>query len=231
MPLYPSWQDIALRLGLAVLASALLGFDRGARGHAAGLRTTILVGLAAALAMSQANILLPVDGKTSSSFSVLDLMRMPLGILTGVGFIGGGAILKRGDAVHGLTTAATLWFVTVVGLCFGGGQAGLGLAGSVLGFLTLRVLKTLERRLPRERASELWMKWKIDDTDVASGLSMLNVGDLKIMKVVVRQSGAERVKELRCSVRRQVPRNEHGFPPELAEITSQPGVLEWEWRD
>jgi hypothetical protein len=50
------------------------------------------------------------------------------------------------------------------------------------------------------------------------------------MKVVVRQSGAERVKELR-SVRRQAPRNEHGFPPELAEITSQPGVLEWEWRD
>jgi putative Mg2+ transporter-C (MgtC) family protein len=132
-----------------------------------------------------------------------------LGILTGVGFIGGGAILKRGDAVHGLTTAATLWFVTVVGLCFGGGQVGLGLAGSVLGFLTLRALKTLERRLPRERASELWMKWKIDDADVASGLSRLKVGDLKIIKVVVRQSGAERVKELRCSVRRQAPRDEH----------------------
>jgi putative Mg2+ transporter-C (MgtC) family protein len=231
MPLDLTWIDVGLRIALTILGAAAIGLDRDIEGHPAGLRTVILVALAACLAMLQANWLMNTVGKASDSFVVLDLMRMPLGILTGVGFIGGGAILKRGDAVHGLTTAATLWFVTVVGLCFGGGQVGLGLAGSVLGFLTLRVLKTLERRLPRERASELWMKWKIDDTDVASGLSMLNVGDLKIMKVVVRQSGAERVKELRCSVRRQVPRNEHGFPPELAAITSQPGVLEWEWRD
>jgi putative Mg2+ transporter-C (MgtC) family protein len=155
MPLYPSWQDIALRLGLAVLASALLGFDRGARGHAAGLRTTILVGLAAALAMSQANILLPVDGKTSSSFSVLDLMRMPLGILTGVGFIGGGAILKRGDIVRGVTTAATLWVTTVIGLCFGGGQLGLGTAGTAVALVTLFVLDGLDRRIPRQHHARL----------------------------------------------------------------------------
>jgi putative Mg2+ transporter-C (MgtC) family protein len=155
MPLYPSWQDIALRLALTVIASALLGFDRGARGHAAGLRTTMLVGLAAALAMIQANILLPVDGKTSSSFSVLDLMRLPLGILTGVGFIGGGAILKRGDIVRGVTTAATLWVTTVIGLCFGGGQLGLGIAGAGLSLVTLFVLDWLDRRIPRQHHARL----------------------------------------------------------------------------
>ena len=231
MPLDLTWIDVGLRIALTILGAAAIGWDRDIEGHPAGLRTVILVALAACLAMLQANWLMNTVGKASDSFVVLDLMRMPLGILTGVGFIGGGAILKRGDAVHGLTTAATLWFVTVVGLCFGGGQVGLGLAGSVLGFLTLRALKTFERRLPRERASELWMKWRIDDADVASGLSRLKVGDVKIMKVVVRQSGAERVKGLRCSVRRRALRDEHGFPPELAEITSQPGVLEWEWRD
>jgi putative Mg2+ transporter-C (MgtC) family protein len=155
MPLYLSWEDIALRLALAVMASALLGFDRGARGHAAGLRTTILVGLAAALAMVQANVLLPVAGKTSSSFSVLDLMRMPLGILTGVGFIGGGAILKRGDIVRGVTTAATLWVTTVIGLCFGGGQLGLGLAGTAIAFVTLFVFDWLDRRIPRQHHARL----------------------------------------------------------------------------
>jgi putative Mg2+ transporter-C (MgtC) family protein len=155
MPLYLSWQDIAARLALAVLASALLGFDRGARGHAAGLRTTILVGLAAALAMIQANILLPVGGKTPSSFSVLDLMRMPLGILTGVGFIGGGAILKRGDIVRGVTTAATLWVTTVIGLCFGGGQLGLGLAGTAIALVTLFVFDWLDRRIPRQHHARL----------------------------------------------------------------------------
>ena len=49
-------------------------------------------------------------------------MRLPLGILSGVGFIGAGAILRRGDTVRGVTTAATIWLVTVVGRCFGGGQ-------------------------------------------------------------------------------------------------------------
>jgi putative Mg2+ transporter-C (MgtC) family protein len=56
-----------------------------------------------------------------------DLMRLPLGILIGVGFIGGGAILRRDDIVVGVTTAATLWLVTVIGLCLGGGQLALGL--------------------------------------------------------------------------------------------------------
>jgi putative Mg2+ transporter-C (MgtC) family protein len=97
MPLHPSWLDIAVRLALTMLAGAIIGFNRGARGHAAGFPTTILVGLAASVAMIQTNILLPLEGKTPSAFPVMDLMRLPLGILTGVGLIGGGAILKKGD--------------------------------------------------------------------------------------------------------------------------------------
>jgi putative Mg2+ transporter-C (MgtC) family protein len=101
MPLYPTWGDIALRLVLTMIAAGIIGFNRGIRGEAAGLRTTMLVGLAASVAMIQANILLSVGGKTTDSFGVMDLMRLPLGILTGVGFIGGGAILRRGDLVIG----------------------------------------------------------------------------------------------------------------------------------
>ncbi|HEY3888306.1 MAG TPA: MgtC/SapB family protein [Caulobacteraceae bacterium] len=155
MPLYPSWEDIGLRLALTLVACGLIGFDRGARGHAAGLRTTMLVGLAAAVAMIQANILLPVAGKTPASFAVMDLMRLPLGILTGVGFIGGGTILKRGDLVSGVTTAATIWLTTVIGLCFGGGQLGLGVASTVLAMITLLGLKWLDLRIPREHRARL----------------------------------------------------------------------------
>lgn len=155
MPLHPTWTEMGVRLALTVVASAILGLDRGARGHAAGFRTTILVGLAAAVAMIQANILLPVDGKAPDSFSVLDLMRLPLGILTGVGFIGGGAILKRGDIVRGVTTAATLWMTTVIGLCFGGGQVILGLVGAALAFLTLFALDYLDQRIPRQHRARL----------------------------------------------------------------------------
>jgi len=86
MPLYPGWSDIAVRLALPMLAGSIIGFNRGARGHAAGFQTTILVGLAASVAMIQTNIRLSMEGKTSGSFAVMDLMRLPLGILTGVGF-------------------------------------------------------------------------------------------------------------------------------------------------
>lgn len=109
MPLHPTWPDIIARLILTMIAGAMMGLNRGARGHAAGLRTTILVAIAAAIAMIEANILLTLGGKESSSFAVIDPMRLPLGILTGVGFLGGGAILKKGGSITGLTTAATLW--------------------------------------------------------------------------------------------------------------------------
>jgi putative Mg2+ transporter-C (MgtC) family protein len=155
MPLEPSWSDIAVRLALTLLASAIIGFNRGARGHAAGFRTTILVGLAASVAMIQANILLPVSGKTPGSFAVMDLMRLPLGILTGVGFIGGGTILKKGDLVTGVTTAATLWLMTVIGLCLGGGQLILGTAAAVLAVLILWALKWVDVMIPREHRARL----------------------------------------------------------------------------
>ena len=80
----------------------------------------------------------------------MDLMRLPLGILTGVGFIGGGTILKKGDLVTGVTTAATLWLMTVIGLCLGGGQLILGTATTGLAVLTLWVLKWVDVMIPRE---------------------------------------------------------------------------------
>lgn len=158
VPLHPTWEDIALRLFLTLIAGAVVGLNRGVRGHAAGLRTTILVALAASVAMIQANILLPVAGKTGSSFGVMDLMRMPLGILTGVGFIGAGTILRRGDLITGVTTAATLWIVTVIGLCFGGGQLALGICATGLTVLTLWALVVLDVRIPRDHRALLCVK-------------------------------------------------------------------------
>ncbi|HLK25464.1 MAG TPA: MgtC/SapB family protein [Caulobacteraceae bacterium] len=155
MSLYPTWGDYVLRLALSFLAGVLVGLNREATGHPAGLRTTILVCLAAAVAMIQVNILLPVAGKPYNGFAVMDLMRLPLGILTGMGFIGGGAILRRGNLVLGITTAATLWMVTVIGLCFGGGQIYLGAAATALTFVVLWAMKRLDEVLPRRRRATL----------------------------------------------------------------------------
>ena len=111
MPLTLEWPDVCIRISLAVLAGILIGYNRSEAGKDAGLRTTLLVCLAACLAMLMTNALLGQAGKASDSFIQLDLMRLPLGILSGVGFIGAGAILRKDGLVKGLTTAATLWFV------------------------------------------------------------------------------------------------------------------------
>jgi len=158
MPLHPTYPDIALRLALTLLAGGLIGFNREVRGEKAGLRTTMLVALAAAVAMIQANLLLPVAGKTDASFSVMDVMRLPLGILSGMGFIGAGAILRRGELVIGITTAATLWTVTVIGLCFGGGQYGLGLEATVLALVIIWLLKALDRNFAHVQRATLEME-------------------------------------------------------------------------
>src|ERR1700728_1662080 len=141
MPVTLTYSEIALRLALTALAGALIGLDRGEHGRPAGLRTTLLVCLAASVSMIQANLLMNSVGKASDSFVGLDLMRLPLGILTGMGFIGAGAVIRRDGLVHGVTTAATLWFVTVIGLCFGGGQLSLGITALVLAMLVLSVLR------------------------------------------------------------------------------------------
>jgi putative Mg2+ transporter-C (MgtC) family protein len=155
MPLVVTPGDLALRLALTVVAGLLIGVNRDEHGRPAGLRTTLLVCLAASVAMIQANLLLPLAGRPNGSFVMLDLMRLPLGILSGMGFLGAAAIIRRGDLVQGVTTAATLWIVTVIGLCFGGGQLTLGITATVLVLLALWGLKRVEVFVHREHRATL----------------------------------------------------------------------------
>jgi putative Mg2+ transporter-C (MgtC) family protein len=150
-----TWQQVVLRLALTVAAGALIGLNRSERGRPAGVRTVILVSLAACVAMLQVNRLLMLAGKDPTSFVVMDLMRLPLGILSGMGFIGAGAILKRGSVVVGLTTAATLWLMTVVGLCFGAGQLGLGGVTTAIAAAVLWGTKRVDMKLARDRRALL----------------------------------------------------------------------------
>lgn len=162
MVLNPSWLDIMLRLLLVIAAGALIGINREIGGHAAGFRTTILVGLAACLMMIQANLLLTTWGRTPQSFASMDILRFPLGVLTGVGFIGGGVILKRGDLVTGVTTAATLWIMTAIGLCIGGGQLIVGCVGAVIAFIVLSSLKWFDRLIPHRQKARFVIELRHD---------------------------------------------------------------------
>jgi putative Mg2+ transporter-C (MgtC) family protein len=168
-----TWQAIALRLLLTVVSAGAIGLNRDERGHSAGLRTNLLVGLAACVAMIQANLLINSNGKPVDSFAVMDIMRLPLGILSGIGFIGAGAIIKRGELIAGVTTAATLWFVTVMGLCYGGGQLGLGIAGFVLALVILSALKKIEIAMPQQHNGTLRVTVRPGGLDQAEVISLL----------------------------------------------------------
>jgi putative Mg2+ transporter-C (MgtC) family protein len=230
MTLTLTLEDVGLRVLLTLAAGFAIGLDRTVRGHPAGPKTTILVGLAACFAMLQANWLMNSVGKAPDSFVVLDLMRMPLGILTGVGFIGGGAILKRGDSIAGLTTAATLWFITVIGLCFGGGQLLLGVVGSVIGFAVLQLIQPLERRLKQKRSAEIVIKWRDGGFDLDAALYAITAAGLKPDKFDLRHDREQSVEELRCRVRYRESSDDNGLPAGLTALNASAGVLAWEWK-
>ncbi len=231
MPLTLQWHDIALRLALTIVAGVLIGINRTERGRAAGLRTTLLVCLAASVAMIQANLLLATAGKADDSFVHLDLMRLPLGILTGMGFIGGGAILRQGDRVQGVTTAATMWFVTVIGLCFGGGQKVLGLAALALGLIVLYGLKRWEDSMGQDRQATLTLWASADgptEQDVRDALKTSGF-EVTTWKVVFGGPAHARRRTLRCEVRWHGKRTDEPTPPVVNELRGRTGVLKLRW--
>ena len=133
--------QLLLRLALAVLAGVVVGYERESHGRAAGLRTTMLTCVAAALAMILSTSV--YEGAVVLNWRP-DPTRIAAGVLTGIGFLGAGAIVKEGRAVRGVTTAAVLWFVTIIGLSFGAGQMTLGLAGLAVALAALFVLPSVE---------------------------------------------------------------------------------------
>jgi putative Mg2+ transporter-C (MgtC) family protein len=160
-------------LALGFLAGFLIGLDRGEHAHPAGLRTTILVSVAATVAMIQANWLVIHTADTHVSIVRADMMRLPLGILSGIGFIGAGAILRRGELVRGLTTAATLWLVTVIGLCFGGGQIMLGVTATIIALATLWLMKYVEALMVPGRRGRISVALSPDSLDESAMLALL----------------------------------------------------------
>ena len=224
------WMEIAIRLGLTLLAGLLIGFDRSEHGKVAGLRTTVLMGLAASLAMIRVNLLLSTAGRSPDSFVMMDLMRLPLGILTGVGFIGAGAILRRDEIVFGVTTAATLWLVTVVGLCLGGGQIALGVAGTVLGVIVLSVLKWIEAIIPHERGATITIALEAAGPAEDDLRSKLREAGLRVTASRISLANSCQQRELTFDVKLTGPLLENESPGLIKALAAQSGVTKVQWQ-
>ena len=143
-----SW-DIVVRILLSALLSGFVGFEREIKDHSAGLRTHILVSVGATLFMlTSINI-----GFIYSHAGSVDPSRIASGVVTGIGFLGAGAIIRNGSSIRGLTTAASIWASAAIGLAVG---VGMYLAATATAFVVLSVL-----RLSRgEEKSELKKRGK-----------------------------------------------------------------------
>ncbi len=229
MQVNPEWHDIALRLLLTLIAGILFGIDRSEHGRPAGLRTTVLVSLSACIAMIQTNLLLRTLGKSADSFVTIDVMRLPLGILSGMGFIGAGTILRRENVVLGITTAATLWFVTVIGLCFGGGQLMLGSVALAAGLLALWGLKWLERQIPRNRYATLVLTLGPDQPTEEEVWGSIKAAGLRVIAEGITYDSAGGRRELHCDLLWQARPDEVLHPAFVKELARLPGVCTLRW--
>lgn len=119
-------QDILIRLLLAMIASALIGYEREKTKHSAGMRTHMLVGIGATLITLVSMDVFPEDPA-----------RVAAGIVTGIGFLGAGTIFRDKNNVRGLTTAASIWAVAGVGLALGAGALFIAAVATVAMLITL----------------------------------------------------------------------------------------------
>lgn len=139
------------RLLLAALLGSVIGFERERMNWAAGLRTHMLVSVGSALVMLVSAFgFADVQGRAGV---VLDPSRVAAQVVSGIGFLGAGSILLRGEVIRGLTTAASLWAVAGIGLATGGGMYVGAIGATAILLMILAGLKPLERRFiaPRQQ--------------------------------------------------------------------------------
>jgi len=138
--------EIILRLLLGTFIGGIIGFEREAHGRAAGFRTHLLVCVAAVLIMIiSENYYFYFQG--ADPLFRIDPARISSGALVGIGFLGAGAIIKSGFTIRGLTTAASIWIVSAIGLAIGGGLYLEGTATAVITVTALFILRKIEKNI------------------------------------------------------------------------------------
>lgn len=138
--------ELLLRLTLGLLLGAAVGWERELQRQPAGFRTHALVGLGSAM--------FTVVSIFAFTGPLVDPTRVAAQIVTGIGFLGAGAILRNAGTIRGLTTAASLWTVAAIGMAVGAGMWVLAIGGTILALVGLEVFQRLEKRLhPRSGAA------------------------------------------------------------------------------
>ena len=151
------WQwEALLRMLVCAAAGAAIGIERQLHGRAAGLRTHILVCLGCGIVMLASNHFARIYADLGGDSVVrLDPARLAYGVVAGIGFLGAGVIMKHGMSAHGLTTAASLWCTSAVGLAAGLGMYVVAAAGTAMMLFGLIALRGVDRLIPSHQYFKL----------------------------------------------------------------------------
>lgn len=170
--------DMMVRLGAALAAGGLIGIERSYHGRPAGFRTHTLVCLASALLMLVTVYESQWFTQHGNSRVVVDPTRMAQGIMTGIGFLGAGVIMREGLSVRGLTTAASIWVTAAIGILFGIGFYIPAMMAVAATLFTLSSFRWIESRMPTEFYAQFHIKFK-----------RANVLSDKELRVIAREAG------------------------------------------
>ena len=138
--------ELFARVVVGTALGGIIGWERDMHGRPAGLRTHMIVGLASTTFMVVSTHFVYFQRYAAGDLVTVDPSRIAASVVTGIGFLGGGAILRTGLGVQGLTTAAGLWLVGSIGLAAGAGMYALSALATALGVLTLTVLRRFEHK-------------------------------------------------------------------------------------
>ena len=223
-----NWDESLLRLALAAVLGGLIGVERELREREAGLRTHLLVALGSALFTIVGAYGFDAFLNTGASVVRADPTRIAAQIVTGIGFLGAGAIIRQGLSVRGLTTAATLWVVAAVGLAAGAGYYSVAVittAPVLIALYPLRIIayKILSRFRPEDGRLLVAVAAGEPPGRIVDEVERLGA---RISSLDVTQEGDRRRLELDVVLPRDLP-----IPRLVSDIADLENVAEVRWTD
>ncbi len=182
-----NWMEAAVKFSAALILSGAVGLERQRKGRSAGLRTHILVCMGATMLM----IVSEYIARTGDTLtpSGLDRARIAAGIITGIGFLGAGTIMKSGQEKVGLTTAAMVWFAAAQGIAIGSGYLLTALFGTAFALAVVVGLSAIEQVLPQHGHFLLAMQLPATEADVAEILLHIErAGNFEVVTTAIKSS-------------------------------------------
>jgi putative Mg2+ transporter-C (MgtC) family protein len=221
--------DAMVQLVLAILLGGAIGLERESRGRPAGLRTHILVCLGATIIMIASTRMAIISQVLPSASRIqVDPGRIAAGIVTGIGFLGAGAIIRIGDLVRGLTTAGCIWFVAALGITIGQGLYALAVVSTLLALAVLLALTQVEKRIQPVVYRTIVAVAPLPQSEALETgcCALFREQQIRVQDIVQRLSVAEDRAEItfKISVRQQLQSGNV-----LRAVSALPGVIEVRW--